>query len=114
MPSKLIYQERHIATVVIKSGEFLKFFGKYDLGEDMEGDPIISRVKEFIAFWIRTESMVESEKLDNDWYEEESSFQDLIESDDWWLEDDSGKRTPISVPIFTSRGMSWVLDSERT
>jgi hypothetical protein len=43
----------------------------------------------------------------------EARFIDLIESDDWWLVDSSGRPDPILIPNFDGNGVIWRLDRSR-
>jgi len=47
-------------------------------------------------------------------YEEEAQFADLIESGNWWLVDQNGKRIAILIPVFcTDNQINWRLDPNR-
>ena len=109
----LLFGRRVIATVEERDADFPAIWGSFELDPGLRDDPSLRRVVDYIEFSIRTWPLIDAGRTEET-YEEESQFQDLIDSSDWWLADQDGQLLPILIPVFETNGrINWRLDPNR-
>ena len=106
---KIIWKETEIARVEAEGGDFPTFFGRFTLCENIPANTM-----SYVDFCERTWPLIEDGKFTDEYYEEEALYIDLIENNEWWLENEKGQKEPILIPVFcTNREVNWRLDPSR-
>lgn len=103
MTEKLFYKETEIASVNFEEFDFPNSFGTFSLNESLDWSTSEnSHLSNFIAHSVKFNQLLdiseaEAIKLIE---QEEGQFQDLIDSDEWYMLNEAGKRTAIMIPNF--------------
>ena len=114
MNYKLLYGDHIIGDVKEDDSDFPTFFGKYKLISGLQKKPALAHIVSYVDYSIRVWPLIEADRMDAIDYEEEAQFMDLIESGNWWLVDQNGKRIAILIPVFgTDNYINWRLDPDR-
>jgi hypothetical protein len=101
----LLYGEVELGEIVQRDADFPNCSGTWTLSLDSGHPEIRSRVRAYIKYSERAESLMTPDGRStpaSDAYmrEREPEFLDLIESTAWALRDESGVRHPLLVPVF--------------
>jgi hypothetical protein len=94
MTYDLYFLNTLVAKIQNVSIAFLNCYGNYVLDADFLREHKDSTIMKMIAFQVKN--------ADNDELDDEE-FTDLIESEDWYLLDETGKKSPILVPLFNNK-----------
>lgn len=114
MKYRLIFGAVALAEIEEDGSDFPTFFGKVVYLPRESDDKALDRVYRFIDYSIRVWPLMEADQFDDPAFKEEANHAGVINSDDWWLEDDNGVRTPILAPMFCTDGrINWRPDPTR-
>jgi hypothetical protein len=101
---RLRFGSEDLGEVIQENADFPSLFGRWS----QPANPIGKHLMEYIVYSREQDRIGMSSGFGSDWErfveEHEKPFFDLIESDAWSLEDESGSRERICVPIFTDDG----------
>ena len=115
MKYDLYFHDKRIGEVSEKNSDFPNLWGKIEFDQSMDASSgQINRFKEFIELNMESSRLVDVEHEEDVKDELEKinqrleDFTDYIETDGWFLVDNSGKKHYILVPIFHhSREIVW-------
>jgi hypothetical protein len=103
MTYDLYFNEIKIARIFNAVFEFLNCYGKYELSAEFLRDHACSELYAFIEYQLQTAPLLAAEKFDELDESEEEKFANFIDSEDWYLLDETGKKIPILVPMFNNK-----------
>ncbi len=102
MPDRLFFGDAWLGEVEPVDADFPNLFGTFRPSDATDHPEIRRRIGEYAAYSIAADALMGTDP--DAWEafvaEHEAAFLDLIESPDWWLEDDRGERSAILVPLF--------------
>jgi hypothetical protein len=109
MRYQLFYGEVHLGDVTEEDADFPNLSGTFQPSDASDHPEIRRRVGEYVEYSIAADRLIdEPDGYDTFVEEHEDQFLDLIESEDWWLEDERGERSSILVPNFCrDSGLVW-------
>lgn len=110
---KLYFGDLELAEISRKHSDFPGVSGYYRLNIKDPNSAKIEEILKYIEYSIESARIVkEAETIGKQWVsafvEGKPPFVDLIESEEWWLQDDKGDRHNILIPNFKSeRNINW-------
>jgi hypothetical protein len=111
---KLIYKNYEIGTVTELSDEWPRPSGTIELNDSLkEWNKETKSLLDYFGYSIKASALLENsrqEDYDRFCEENECKYLDLIDSEEWFLLDQSGKRNNIIIPIFSeNNGIVWTV-----
>ena len=105
---ELCFERWPIARVWEEDSDFPTTFGRYELLPETRAIAELEHVIAYHDFSVRVWPLYEREELDHPDLDEESRYQDLIDSTAWALVRPNGDRVPIQIPVFcTGDRLNW-------
>jgi len=109
MPDRLFFGDVELGEVTRENGDFPNCFGRFrpSLKQDMPA--IREEIQRYIDYSIEADRLAQHDPTECDCFTatNEHKFLQLIDSDDWYLVDEQGKRSRILVPNFGTEGIGW-------
>lgn len=101
----LFFQDIMIGKTTVKEYDFPSCFGEFEL-TNMN---LPEHINDYISYSIEAQKLMEHDESEWEKFMEanEYKYADLIESEDWYLIDEQGKKEEILVPIFEENGITW-------
>jgi hypothetical protein len=90
-----------VAKIENASIEFLNCHGNYVLDADFLASD--SRLKDFVDYTIGVAPLLAAEKFDEINWDEDEKWAEFSDTEDWYLMDETGKKSPILVPLFNNK-----------
>lgn len=100
MQLRLCFGEVEIGTVAQSGADFPNISGRFELASEIAHQPELQHLVDYICYSCRVNPCINADSLAEIDQTEEDQFIDLIESDRWFLVDDTGTRMQILIPIF--------------
>lgn len=109
MRYKLVFGGVHLGDVTQVDADFPNLFGIFQPANASDHPEVRRRIDEYVGYSVEADRLTdEPGKYDAYAEENEARFLDLIESEDWWMEDERGQRSPTLIPNFCrDSGIVW-------
>ena len=109
MRYKLFYGDVHLGDITEEDADFPNLFGTFQPSDASDHPETRRRIDEYVGYSVEADRLIDEPDVYDTFVEaHEERFLDLIESEDWWLEDGRGQRSPILVPNFCrDSGVVW-------
>ncbi len=106
----LIFRGVKLGQVKVANADTPNPTGRFTLGDATDHPEVRNRVVDYIQFRVEADRIARDtpHSLEEFLNLSEPAFADLVNSDEWCLEDERGRRLPILAPVFSAGGtITW-------
>ncbi len=96
----LFYNEIFIGKIEVKVHSLPNTYGKLQLNSLNKNDKLCQHIWGYIQYCMEIDKLYQENKEDEIDFDEQEKYIDLIDSEDWYLQDEKGNKDSILIPVF--------------